>query len=274
MSDQNKPHASCASCGCGTTRGSDTPRGILEPRGVLEPEGFQNSMGSPGSEASWASQSCIKLVPIFSGLTDSEMMEIASITFEKQYAKGEAIYLAGKKEKRLYVLHSGQVKISRHSATGKAQVIRVLGPGEFMGELTILNDAPLSDYAEAVSPCRMCVIKGVALKELMQKYPSIALKVMEELSSRLEKAETLITDINLHSAEERISQMLLELSAGRREFDLALTKGDFASQLGMSQETLSRRLAVFQEQGIIELKGQRTIIIVDRNALLRVGEKL
>ena len=201
------------------------------------------------------------------------MMEIASITFEKKYEKGEAVYLAGKKEKRLYVIHSGQVKISRLSSTGKEQVIRVLGPGEFMGELTILNDAPLSDYAEAISPCRMCVIKGVALKELMQKYPSIALKVMEELSSRLEKAETLITGINLHSAEERLANMLLELSEGRREFDLALTKGDFASQLGMTQETLSRRLTIFQDQGMIELKGQRTIIILDRKALVRVGEK-
>lgn len=212
---------------------------------------------------------CIEIVPIFSGLTHIEMTEIASITVEKKYDKGETVYLAGKKDKRLYVIHSGQVKISRLSEAGKSQVIRVLGAGEFMGELSILNDSPLSDYAEALTSCRMCMIEGIALKGLMQKYPSIALKVMEELSARLEKAEILIEDINLNSAEHRLARVLLDLSRDRREFDLTLTKGDFASQLGMTQETLSRKLSAFQELGIIELRGQRTITVLDREKLLK-----
>ncbi|GAB1483270.1 Crp/Fnr family transcriptional regulator [Treponema sp.] len=210
---------------------------------------------------------CIQIVPIFSGLTYDEMMEIANITTEKKYQKGETVYLAGKTEKRLYVIHSGRVKISRLSPTGKSQLIRVLGPGEFMGELTILNDAPLSDYAEAIEACTMCMIEGLALKDLMQKYPSIALKVMEELSSRLEKAETLIEDINLHSAERRLAGELISLSDGRTEFDLALSKGDLASKIGMTQETLSRKLTIFQDQGLISLRGQRTILILNRKAL-------
>ncbi len=210
---------------------------------------------------------CIQIVPIFSGLTQEEMLEIAHITTEQKYVKGETIYLAGKTEKRLYVLHSGRVKISRLSSTGKSQLIRVLGPGEFMGELTILNDAPLSDYAEALEACTMCMIEGLALKELMQKYPSIALKVMEELSARLEKAESLIEDINLHSAERRLAGELLTLSDGKSEFTLPLTKGDLASQIGMTQETLSRKLSIFQEQGFIQLRGQRTIIITNRKGL-------
>jgi len=61
--------------------------------------------------------------------------------------------------------------------------------------------------------------------------------------------------------------MLLELSLGRKTVNLPMSKGDFASQLGMSQETLSRRLAALQEEGVITLSGHRKIIIQDREAL-------
>jgi CRP/FNR family transcriptional regulator, anaerobic regulatory protein len=214
---------------------------------------------------------CIEIVPIFSGLAAREMMEVAAITRERRFGKGETIYLAGKDEKRLYVIHSGLVKVSRIGATGRAQLIRVLGPGEFLGELGILNDAPLPDYAEAAEASVMCVIDGTRLRELMLKYPTIALKVMEELSSRLEKAESLIEDIAQNPAEERLARALLELCGEGGEARLAVTKGDFASQLGMTQETLSRKLSLFQERGLIGQKGQRTIAILDREGLAAIG---
>lgn len=213
---------------------------------------------------------CVALVPIFSALSPEEMMEIAAITHDKRFEKGELVYFAGKEGKKLYVLHTGRVKISRIGPTGKTQVIRVIGPGEFMGELSILSQAALTDYAEALEPCTACMIEGVRLKELMKKYPSIALKVMEELSARLEKAETLIEDINLRSAERRLAQALLSEAGIRREFELALAKGDFASQLGMTQETLSRKLSMFQDQKLIRLKGQRGIVILDEKGLAAV----
>lgn len=214
-----------------------------------------------------ASGSCIELVPIFAGLSPSEMMEITSITAEKTFEKGETIYFAGKSDKRLYIIHAGRVKISRLGPSGKVQVIRVLGQGQFFGELTILNEAPLPDYAEALEPCRVCVVEGKRLKDLMRKSPSITFKIMEEVSSRLELAETRIADLSLHSVDDRLARSLLELAGARLEFDLAISKGDYASQLGMTQETLSRKLSSFQEKGLIAMRGQRTIRILDRGAL-------
>jgi len=116
----------------------------------------------------------------------------------------------------------------------------------------------------------MCMIEGVKLKELMKKYPSIAFKVMEELSKRLDRVENLIEDINLYSVEQRLAQALLKMSNGKCEVVLSMTKGDLASQLGMSQETLSRKLSLFQERGLIELIGHRRIIILDRDSLYEV----
>ncbi|AKG33328.1 Crp/Fnr family transcriptional regulator [Paenibacillus durus] len=213
---------------------------------------------------------CIEIVPIFSSLTQEEMLEIAAITTNKTFEKGEMIYLAGDKGEKLYVIHKGHIKISRLSSNGKEQVIRVLGPGQFMGELSLFSQLPITDNGEALETSTMCLIEGGKLKELMKKFPSIAFKVMEELSRRLEKAENLIEDINLHSVEQRLAQAILKLSDGKREVKLTMTKGDFASQIGMSQETLSRKLSSFQEQGIIKLIGHRRIVILDRDRLEQV----
>ena len=131
-------------------------------------------------------KSCIEIVPIFSNLTYDEMMEVARITRERVYEKGQMIYMAGDKGEKLYVIHSGKVKITRITDSGKEQVIRVLGPGEFMGELSLFSSLPLTDNGEALTKTRVCVIDGQKLKDLMKRFPAIALKVIEELSKRLE----------------------------------------------------------------------------------------
>ena len=211
---------------------------------------------------------CIDIVPIFSNLNRDEKLEIAAITTEQTFQKGEMIYLAGDRGEKLYVIHKGRVKISRFSSNGKEQVLRVIGPGEFMGELSLFSPLHMTDNGEAMETSTMCIIEGDKLKELMKKYPAILFKVMEELSKRLEVAENLIEDINNHSVEHRLAQILLKMSDGnKQEVLLKMTKGDLASQIGMSQETLSRKLSSFQEQGLIKLIGHRKIVIIDSEGL-------
>lgn len=215
---------------------------------------------------------CIEIVPIFSNLTEEEMLEIANITTEAKFEKGSYVYMANDLGGKLYVLHSGRVKISRLNINGKEQVLRIVEPGEFMGELTLLSHTPLTDNAEVVEKTLMCMIDGDKLKTLMNKYPSIAFKVMEVLSKRLEQAESLIEKINLNTVEQRLALALLDLVRSNNEITLNMTKGDFASSIGMSQETLSRKLTSFQDEGIIELVGQRKIIVKKINALKLMSE--
>ncbi len=210
---------------------------------------------------------CIESVPIFSSVTEEEMLKIAAITTDRTYQKGEMVYLQGDEGGKLYVLHKGRVKVARISTSGKEQVIRVLGPGEFMGELSLLSPAPMTDNAEALEATTVCIIEGGKLKGLMLESPSIALKIIEELSRRLGSAEELIEDINLLSVEQRLAQALLKLAGNGDEITLGMKKSDLASQIGMSQETLSRKLSGLQEQGLIELIGQRKIRLLNRKGL-------
>lgn len=215
---------------------------------------------------------CVSLVPMFHNLTADEKWEVAQITRALTVSKGEGIYAMGDQVDSLYVIHSGLVKIYRLSDTGKEQVLRVLRPGNFFGELALFSKSPMTDFAESLEECTMCVIDGSALKGLMVKYPEISLKVLEELSRRLVRTEQLLEDISLHSVERRLAQALLDLSGEGREIELEMSKRDLASQIGMTSETLSRKLTSFQEQGLIEQVGQRKIIIKDRAGLEGVRE--
>ncbi|MDX9916985.1 MAG: Crp/Fnr family transcriptional regulator [Gudongella sp.] len=215
-------------------------------------------------------QNCIEMVPIFSNLTYDEMVEIAMITTETAIEKGESIYNSGDILESLYVIHKGSVKIIRYSDTGKEQVLRVVGSGQFIGELAIFSSEPASDTAIALEKTIMCRIDGRDIKDLMARHPSIAFKILDEMSQRLKKAETLVEGISLHSVERRIAGKILEMDDGKGEIRLEMSKGDWASHLGMSQETLSRKLTSFQDQGLIRLKGQRGIIITDREGLERI----
>ena len=223
---------------------------------------------SCSGEENWLN--CFKNVPLFKSLSHDEMMEIASITEPRTFKKGEVIYGEGDTGGKLYILHTGGVKISRLSADGKEQFIRAIGPGEFMGELSLFSSLPFMDDAAALENSTMCFIDGEKLKLLMSKYISIAFKVMDELSKRLERAENLIKEISLNSVEERLARVLLDLSDGEKEIVLTMTRGNLASQLGMSQETLSRKLSFFQEEGLISLKGHKRIRIENREGLLKI----
>ena len=226
--------------------------------------------------------SCVEIVPIFSSLSRQEMLEVESIAVAKKYARGDMIYMEGDQGDRLYVVHRGLVKVFRLSPNGKEQVIRVLGPGEFMGELALFSLVSLTDNAVALEEASLCLIEGTLIKDLMQKHPLIAFKVIEELSKRLESAEKLIRDINLHPVEQRLAEALLRMvqeqekgaGGGDSAIVLPMTKGALASQLGMTQETLSRKLSSFQEQGLIELQGARKIVIIDRDGLDEIAAGL
>lgn len=211
--------------------------------------------------------SCVEIVPIFSNLTPEELDEIIDISDHKKYQRGDTVYQAGDKNHKLYVIYEGQVKIYRLSEEGKVQVIRILGPGEFMGELSLFSSLPTTDYAEALETTTICIIDGKSLKERVSKYPSISFKIMEELSKRLEVIESLVENINLHTVEWRIAQVLLKMANEVNEVELNTTKGNLASQIGMSQETLSRKLTLFQEKKLIKQIGHRKIIILNRKGL-------
>ncbi len=210
---------------------------------------------------------CISIVPIFNHLQYDEMLEIVKTSKTKTFKKGEMVFRAGEPSEHLYILHKGQVKIYRLSESGKEQLIRIMEPGDFMGELALFTDESLTSYAEALKDTEICAIHKSEMKEMLLSNPTISLKIIEEFSRRLNDTEKNIESISSQDSEKRLASYLLELSAGNEEITLPMSKKDLASYMGMTRETLSRRLSSFQDQGLISMSGQRKIRILDVEAL-------
>lgn len=214
-------------------------------------------------------QLCVSLVPIFNHLHHEEMQEIVKATRSVKYEKGEEIYGAGDTSAHLYIVHRGRVKIFRLSESGKEQLIRILEPGDFMGELALFSRSPFDHYAKAMEKTELCVIRRSDLEAFLKKYPTISLKIMEEFGRRLERTEKLVSSLTSEDTEKRIAAYLVELA---KDFDTAsitlpMPKKDIASYLGTTPETVSRKLAEFQENDWIEQISQRKIKILDMEAL-------
>ncbi len=215
---------------------------------------------------------CIGMVPIFNHLQEDEMLEIAETSRSMTFQKGDTIFHAGDASEFLYIVHKGQVKIYRLSESGKEQLLRVLEPGDFLGEHSLFTNALLTSYAEAMKKTEICAIHKFDMERILLSKPAISLKILEVFSSRLNEAEKAIERFNSQDAEKRVASYLIELvNAGDKkkpaEVTLPMSKKDLASYLGMTQETLSRRLSSFQDQGWVEQIGQRKLLIQDFEAI-------
>ncbi|HLQ95892.1 MAG TPA: Crp/Fnr family transcriptional regulator [Pseudogracilibacillus sp.] len=217
---------------------------------------------------------CVSLVPIFNHLAEDQMDEVMQVVQNRRLRKNETLYQAGDEADALYIVHRGQVKIYHLSESGKEQLIRVLYPGDFTGELALFQESEHESFAEAVVDSNICMIQRSDLQRFLMKYPTISLKILQEFSSRLGSSEKQTTQFATEKVELRIAQFLVENmranknDANQGRLELPMSKKDLASYLGTTPETLSRRLTDFEEAAYIQQTGQRDIEILDADGLL------
>lgn len=216
---------------------------------------------------------CVSLVPIFNHLEEQQMIEIMMTTNSVSYKRGEIIYQAGDKSDSLYIVNKGKIRIYRLAESGKEQLVRILNPGDFTGELALFNEALHESFAEAMEETQVCMIKRSDLQKFLLKYPSISLKILAEFSNRLEQSEKQTTRFATEKVDTRIALFLVEcLSNGGQpqEIKLPMSRKDLASYLGTTPETISRRLADLEAAGLIKQKPHKIIEILDIDGLLLV----
>ena len=218
-------------------------------------------------------KSCIALVPIFNHLEEEQMKEIMLTAQSVTYKRGEVVYQAGDQSDSLYIVNRGKIKIYRLSESGKEQLVRILNPGDFTGELALFSEARHESYAEAMSETQVCLIKRSDLQEFLLKYPSISLKILAEFSNRLEQSEKQTTRFATEKVETRIALFLaecLDRESQSNVLELPMSKKDLASYLGTTPETISRKMSELEEAGYIKQNTHKKIEIIDLDGLLLV----
>lgn len=223
------------------------------------------------SESGHSMQACVQLVPIFNHLQNEQMSEVMKTVHSTQYQSGDHLFHAGDESDALYVVHTGKVRVYRLSEGGKEQLVRLLLPGDFTGELALFRESEHESYAEVIEDAQVCRISRSDLQGLLERYPSISLHVLNELASRLEQAEQQTTRVATEKVPVRLAHFFAELMPpfkNEAEITLPMSRKDLAAHLGTTPETVSRTLKSFEQEGYITQKGHKKIVIHDIDLML------
>lgn len=217
---------------------------------------------------------CVQKVPIFSALESEELQKIAGLITNKRYYKGELVIMAGQRNESLIIINQGKVKAFRYTRDGREQILYIFSVGDFFGETNLLRDEEANYNIEAIEETGLCLISKHDFQQLILSYPEIGLKIMAELCNRLEAFENILQNMGTNSVELRVNAVLLEFARkfGREDsrgiiIDLPLSREGIANYIGLTRETVSRKLNLLQEEGLIETEGNKRIIILDKRAL-------
>jgi CRP/FNR family transcriptional regulator len=206
---------------------------------------------------------------LFNGLPPEQLHEIAGITVRKSCAKGVTIFREGEPAIGFYMVTAGKVKIFKTSPDGKEQILHIFGAGEPFGEVPVFHGSPYPANAEALTEAELLFFPRTEFVNLVTTTPSLALNMLAMLSLRLRRFATQIENLTLKEVPGRLASYLFYLIEEQRNPDrvtLDIPKGQLASLLGATSETLSRIFAKMSEEGLIRVEG-KTIFILDAERL-------
>jgi len=195
---------------------------------------------------------------LFKSLTADQLRKVADSSRIRHHHRGHLLFLQGDPAPCFFLVLEGWVTVYRDTPDGDHTVIHVVRPGETFAEPAALNLGVYPASAEAATDCQVLEIPASTLKNLLAEDPSIALRVIGQLSQRLKFMVTELERFHVKSAPQRLACFLVELSprdAPSAEVVLPFDKTLIAARLGMKPESLSRALARLRKYGVHANRG-------------------
>jgi CRP/FNR family transcriptional regulator, nitrogen oxide reductase regulator len=206
-------------------------------------------------------------VAFFSGLDHDALHRVDARATMQGVDAGEAIHLAGHRADRLHVVATGAVKLTGTTPDGAEVLLDVLGPGSFLGTLPALGGATYAEDAWALTAGCVLGFTGDQFGAVLSEHPRVGRDALVAVGHRLRAAQERIERSASASAPVRIASTLLMLADrlgvvedGRILIDVPLAREDLASLAGCAPETVSRSLASWARDGVVET-GRRWVAI-------------
>lgn len=211
---------------------------------------------------------CATKAPIFSMLDKEQIGEVTSLIVRRKYKKGQIIFFEGDVSDKFYIINKGKIKIYKYTKEGKEQILYILSEGDFMGYLSLLKKSTFEFNAEALEDVGVCILTKDSFDTILKKTPEISLKILENLHDRIVSLEDLVQRLSTKDIEARIAGILVsfakdfgEMQGSEIIIDLPLSREEMANYIGVTRETISRKLTSMQDDGIIQLIGNKKIAI-------------
>ncbi|MBL7996106.1 Crp/Fnr family transcriptional regulator [bacterium] len=209
----------------------------------------------------------LKKVPIFSEISSKDLEKIVAVTHHRKYRKDNMILIEEEAGQTMFILMSGQVKISRISEDGREVILAVMGAGDFFGELSLLDGQSRSANVTVIKDAEMLLINRDDFLSLLTEFPRIAIQLLRELASRMRKSDSQIKSLSLKNATGKVTGTIHRLAedigirtGNHVHIENLPTQQDLANMAGTSRETISRVLQKLANDKYITRDGSKLII--------------
>jgi CRP/FNR family transcriptional regulator, cyclic AMP receptor protein len=210
--------------------------------------------------------------PLFSGLPERVLRELAGVAHRQTYVPGQALFRIGDPSGSAFVLYSGHVQAKIRSGEGRELVLHVSAPPEAPGYLDLIDGAPRSADAVAQDDVEVLVLPAQAVRRALIEHPRALMELSTGLAGIIRELDELVQDLVFLDLPARLAKLLLSQPAPDQRVELGLTQTEMAAHLGVARQSLNRVLGEFQRQGLIRVEGSgRSVELLDRMALRRVA---
>jgi CRP/FNR family cyclic AMP-dependent transcriptional regulator len=213
--------------------------------------------------ATTVSTTVLKSVPLFASVPEEQIRTLAGVVTRRSAPRGSVIMAAGDQIDSLYIVISGRLKVMMGDSDGKEVILSLIGPGEFFGEMGLIDESPRSASVVTIEPCELLSIAKRDFRSCLQENPDMAMAVMKGLVRRLREADRKIGSLALLDVYGRVARLLLDMSEdvnGQKMVTKRLPKQDIAKMIGASREMVSRVMKDLQMGGYIEMRGSSIVL--------------
>ncbi len=219
-------------------------------------------------------------VRLFVGLDRSTLARLASGIRIRRFRRGEVLFHQGDPGDALFILTTGAVKILLPSEAGDEAILATVRPGEFFGELALLDGAPRSATAVALEPTETLVLSRDRFRELIATEAGARDALLAVLAGELRRLTRHVEELHFLDMTGRLAARLARLAdeagvpgdGGTIRLDGPPTQGDLAAMIGATRQSVNKVLGTFVDDGLIRLE-RDAIVIVDLAGLGRTARR-
>jgi CRP/FNR family transcriptional regulator, cyclic AMP receptor protein len=213
-------------------------------------------------------------IPLFSGLSHENLTRLADHLCQQTVPAGRDIMLSEQPGEAVYVVQWGTLKIHAEQPDGRDVVLALLGPGQTVGEMSVVDRQGRSASVTALEESHLLRMDRVTFLDALTTMPALAMNLMRILSSRLRLADATIQSLAAMDIRGRVARQILALAQeyGRVSDDgihipLSLTQSDLADIVGASRVRVNQILMEYRQSGYISVDARHHVTIRNREAL-------
>ncbi len=213
--------------------------------------------------ATTVSTAVLKAVPLFASFPEDQLRVLATMVMRKSAPRSNTIMAGGDPTDSLYIVLSGRLKVMMSDSDGKEVILSILGPGEFFGEMGLIDDEPRSASVVTIEPCELLQLAKRDFNKCLAENFEMAMAVMRGLVRRLREADRKIGSLALLDVYGRVARLLLDMAEtvdGEKMVTKRLPKQGTAKMIGASREMVSRVMKDLQMGGYIEVRGSNIVL--------------